>query len=105
MCIVWNRPDLSALHGVVFFSSMQKFAGANKLQQPAGNRSMSYLAGKADRCVVSLLSSRGSVSTPVPQSHGQSTAIVLRCWGSLSTFNGKQLHNTYSCSFGSLTSV
>ncbi|XP_072210593.1 exosome complex component 10 [Excalfactoria chinensis] len=27
----------------------KKFAGANKLQQPAGNRSMSYLAGKADR--------------------------------------------------------
>ncbi|NXK46556.1 EXOSX protein, partial [Chauna torquata] len=36
----------------------KKFAGANKLQQSAGNRSMSYLAGKADRCVVSLLSSR-----------------------------------------------
>ncbi|NXI66420.1 EXOSX protein, partial [Anseranas semipalmata] len=27
----------------------KKFAGANKLQQSAGNRSMSYLAGKADR--------------------------------------------------------
>lgn len=32
--------------------SVQKFAGSNKLQQ-SGNRSMSYLAGKADRCVVS----------------------------------------------------
>ncbi|NWR72683.1 EXOSX protein, partial [Centropus unirufus] len=31
----------------------KKFAGANKLQQ-TGNRSMSYLAGKGDRCVVSL---------------------------------------------------
>ncbi|KAK2521651.1 Exosc10 [Columba guinea] len=30
----------------------KKFAGSNKLQQ-SGNRSMSYLAGKADRCVVS----------------------------------------------------
>ncbi|XP_065594125.1 exosome complex component 10 isoform X2 [Cyrtonyx montezumae] len=27
----------------------KKFAGANKLQQPAGNRSMSYLAGKTER--------------------------------------------------------
>ncbi|NWJ02301.1 EXOSX protein, partial [Crypturellus undulatus] len=27
----------------------KKFAGANKIQQSAGNRSMSYLAGKADR--------------------------------------------------------
>ncbi|NWW86671.1 EXOSX protein, partial [Rhynochetos jubatus] len=34
----------------------KKFAGANKLQQ-SGNRSMSYLAGKAERCVGSLLSS------------------------------------------------
>ncbi|NXP10047.1 EXOSX protein, partial [Thinocorus orbignyianus] len=34
----------------------KKFAGANKLQQ-SGNRSMSYLAGKGERCVGSLLSS------------------------------------------------
>ncbi|NXF31030.1 EXOSX protein, partial [Nyctibius bracteatus] len=35
----------------------KRSAGANKLQQ-SGNRSMSYLAGKADRCVVSLLPSQ-----------------------------------------------
>lgn len=62
---------------------VQKFAGANKLQQ-SGNRSMSYLAGKAERCVVSLLSSSWSVCTPLPQSHGQSLAIVLYCCGSFS---------------------
>uniref|UniRef100_A0A8B9CIU6 Exosome complex component 10 n=1 Tax=Anser brachyrhynchus TaxID=132585 RepID=A0A8B9CIU6_9AVES len=44
-------------------SNFKVFAGkiwisSNKLQQSAGNRSMSYLAGKADRCVISLLSSR-----------------------------------------------
>uniref|UniRef100_A0A8B9PI27 Exosome complex component 10 n=1 Tax=Apteryx owenii TaxID=8824 RepID=A0A8B9PI27_APTOW len=67
-----------------FFSFMQKFAGANKLQQSAGNRSMSYLAGKADRCVVSLLAAPWwRVFTQGPWSHGQSTAIVL-CCGSLS---------------------
>jgi len=71
---------------VVFFSSsVQRFAGANKIQQ-SGNRSMSYLAGKAERCVVSLLSSqRWSVSTPVPWSYGQGLAILLYCSGSLST--------------------
>lgn len=69
---------------VFFFSSVQKFAGANKLQQ-SGNRSMSYLAGKAERCVVSLLSSLWwSVFTPVPRSYGQSITIVLNCCGSLS---------------------
>lgn len=45
---------------------------------------MSYLAGKAERCVVSLLSSSWSVCTPLPQSHGQSLAIVLYCCGSFS---------------------
>lgn len=51
--VIW----LVTVMWVLFFFSVQKFAGAgtNKLQQ-SGNRSMSYLAGKAERCVVSLLS-------------------------------------------------
>lgn len=37
---------------------VQKFAGTNKLQQ-SGNRSMSYLVGKAERCGFILPSAAG----------------------------------------------
>lgn len=77
----WQEPHCGGVLFVCLF--VQKFAGANKLQQ-SGNRSMSYLAGKAERCVVSLLSSSWNVCTPLPQSHGQSLAIVLYCCGSFS---------------------
>lgn len=61
---------------MIFYLFVQKFAGANKLHH-SGNRSMSYLAGKAERCGFSLLLSSWSVCTPLPQSHGQSYCSLL----------------------------
>lgn len=43
----WEEPHCGGVLFVCF--CVQKFAGTNKLQQ-SGNRSMSYLVGKAERC-------------------------------------------------------
>lgn len=80
----------------VFFSSVQKFAGANKLQQ-SGNRSMSYLAGKAERCVVSLLSSEHFHACAL-QLWAKRSYCPLLLWEHKHMFNGKRLRH-------SLTSV
>lgn len=103
MCTTWNRLRLSAPHCAVFSLPHRNLLEPTNFNNRLETEACPTWQGKLIGVLLSACSHRGAVFALL--CHGLSTAIVLRCWGSLSTFNGKQLHNIYSCSFGSLTSV
>lgn len=74
MSCIWQVTHCDA--GVFCLFSMQRFAGASK-HPHSGNRSMSYLAGKADRCVsaCSALISAGVFSCLCPGATGKAELL------------------------------